>query len=158
MVEPKQYPMTPEALENLRAELRELTEVKKPAMAARLKAAIEMGDLSENADYIMAKEEQGFLEGRINELQEMIRGAVIIETGNNRKGIITLGSRVTVQEEGEDDPETFMIVGKVEADPRQGKISEDSPLGKALMGRKAGDTIQIEAPVGTLHFKILTVS
>ncbi|HEC22932.1 MAG TPA: transcription elongation factor GreA [Chloroflexi bacterium] len=151
--------MTREMLEKLRAELKHKIEVERPALAARLKAAIEMGDLSENADYIAAKEDQSFLEGRIQELERLIRGAVIIEEGNGgRTGTVQLGSRVTVVEEGEEEPETFMIVGRVEANPREGKISDESPLGRALIGKKVGDTVRVEAPAGELIFKILDIA
>jgi transcription elongation factor GreA len=150
--------MTAAALEELRKELRELEQLKRPALAARLKAAIEMGDLSENADYTAAKEEQGFVEGRILAVREMIQGAVIIETSSNPDGIVRLGSHVTVLEEEEDGPETFMIVGKVEADPRKGKISDESPLGKALLGHKKDDILVVDAPAGKLRFRIIDVA
>src|SRR5689334_24926519 len=112
MADKHDYPMTRTALDDLRAELKTKLEVERPALAARLKAAIEMGDLSENAEYISAKEDQGFLEGRIQALQAMISGAILIDEGDhNASGLIRLGSRVTVQEDGEPDAETFQIVG-----------------------------------------------
>lgn len=154
MNEPTSYPMTKEAYEKLKAELKHKLEVEKSAMAARLKAAIEMGDLSENAEYHSAKEDQGFLQGRIDELQRLIRGAVIIEDGNNRKrDHVDIGATVTLIETGMDEPETFQIVGKVEAGVA-GKISYESPLGKALMGRKVGDKVSIDAPDGKLTFTV----
>jgi transcription elongation factor GreA len=155
--ERKTYPMTKQALADLKAELAHKVEVERPAMAARLKHAISMGDLSENADYHSAKEDQAFLEGRIHELEEMIRYAEIIEAGP-ADGIARLGSHVKLVEEGEDEPETYMIVGKVEANPREGKISDESPLGRALIGREVGDTVSIDAPAGKLAFKIVEVS
>jgi transcription elongation factor GreA len=150
--------MTAEALEELRAELRHKVEVERSALAARLKAAIEMGDLSENADYHAAKEDQGFLEGRIRELQAMINNAVIIE-GNSvlANGMIQLGSHVRVVEDGQNEVEMFWIVGKVEANPREGKISNESPLGSALLGRKVGDEVRIAAPAGETVFKIVGI-
>ncbi|NDJ51883.1 MAG: transcription elongation factor GreA [Chloroflexi bacterium] len=154
--EPKQYPMTQEAYDRLVAEHTRLTEIDRPALARRLKAAIEMGDLSENAEYISAKEDQGFLVGRINELEEQIKGAYIIqETGSNDK--VRLGSRVTVVEDGETDEEVFLLVGQVEANPMQGKISNESPLGMALMGKKKGSKVRINAPDGKLVFKIVRI-
>ena len=149
--------MTAEALEELRAELKHKMEVEKLALAARLKAAIEMGDLSENADYAAAKEEQGFLEGRIQHLQEMINGASIIDESHSRNGFVQLGSHVTVLEEGESNHETFMLVGKVEANPREGKISNESPLGGALLGKKVGDKVRISIPDGETIFKVIKI-
>src|SRR5688572_4258305 len=120
----RSYPMTAPRLQELRDELKHKIEVERPALAARLKAAIEMGDLSENADYHDAKETQGFLEGRIQELQEMILGAEIIDEAQAKStpSSVQLGSRITVVEQGESDSETFFLVGKVEANPREGKI------------------------------------
>lgn len=149
------YPMTREAYEELSAELKHKLEVERPHLAARLKAAIELGDLSENADYAAAKEAQGFLEGRIQELQAMLRDAVIIdEAAAASSHTVRLGSRVTIVEEGEDEPEVYQIVGQIEANPVNGKISDESPLGRALLGRKVGDTIRVQAPVGELIFEI----
>jgi transcription elongation factor GreA len=153
----KTYHMTAEALDDLKAELEHKIEVERPEIAARLKHAIEMGDISENADYDSAKEDQAFLEGRIRELEEMIRNAEIIEAGV-ADGTVRLGSQVKLLEEGEDDPEVYMIVGQVEANPREGKISDESPLGQALMGREVGDTVRIEAPVGELVFEIVDIT
>ncbi len=149
--------MTAAALEELRAELKHKLEVEKPALAQRLKIAIEMGDLSENADYINAKEEQGFLQGRIEHLQEMIRGAVVIDEEAPVNGAVQLGSRITVLEQGEDAEETFLLVGRVEANPREGKISNESPLGSALLGKKVGDTVSVSAPGGTTVFRIVRI-
>jgi transcription elongation factor GreA len=151
------YPMTAEALENLKAELKYKIEVARPALAARLKSAIEMGDLSENADYHAAKEEQGFLEGRIQQLQVMIRYAVIIKQQVN-SDTVQLGSRVKVLESGEEEPVIYQIVGAVEARPREGRISQDSPLGMALLGTRVGATVRVKAPAGELVFKILEIS
>jgi transcription elongation factor GreA len=147
--------LTPEGAEKVRAELKELIEVKRPEIAGRLREAIKMGDLSENADYIMAKEDQAFLEGRILELQELLRAATIIAEAAP-DGVVNMGSRVTVQEAGQ-DPEAFLLVGAKEADPRQGKISNESPIGRALLGRRAGDTVRIETPAGTTKMKIVKV-
>ena len=154
---PKSYPMTAKRLAELRAELEHKEKVERTALAARLKAAIEMGDLSENADYHDAKETQGFLEGRIQELQAMILGAEIIEENEAPTGIVQIGSRITVVETGESDPETFWLVGKVEANPREGKISNESPLGSALLGKKVGQTVKISTPSGETQFKVLKI-
>jgi transcription elongation factor GreA len=156
-MEEKQYPMTKQALKALNDELSELLEVKKPELAGRLKAAIAMGDLSENADYISAKEDQAFLEGRILAVREMIQGAVIIKPGSSKDGVISIGSHVVVLEEGGDDEEKYQIVGMVEADPASGLISDESPLGSALLGHKKGDVVTITAPAGEIRFRIISV-
>jgi transcription elongation factor GreA len=148
--------LTAEGAARLRAELKELTGPKRAELATRLRAAIQMGDLSENADYIKAKEDQGFLEGRIQELEYLLGNAVIIEKSDN-KDVVSVGSHVTIQEE--DFPEeTYHLVGPTEADPSNGKISHESPIGKALMEHKVGDTVEAETPGGVLKFKILKIA
>lgn len=149
--------LTPEGVEKLRQELDHLVNEKRPALAERLRHAIQQGDLSENADYQTAKEEQAFLEGRIRELEGMLLDAVIIEQGQAPKGEVGLGSRVTVVEEGEDEPETFVIVGAVESDPTDGRVSNESPLGRALMGRKVGQRVTVRAPAGEIVFEIKAI-
>lgn len=149
--------VTAEGLEALKAELDELVNVKRPALAERLHFAIKQGDLSENADYIAAKEEQGFLEGRIRELEASVRHARLIEKSDAGDGKVTLGSHVTVREEGFDESETYHVVGPTEADPRKGKISHESPLGRALLGHEVGDEVTVRAPAGSIHFEILKV-
>lgn len=147
--------LTPEGEAKLKAELAELTGPKREELAQRLRAAIQMGDLSENADYHKAKEDQGFLEGRIQEIEAILRNAVIIEKTTNT-GVVTIGSTVTIQEEGF-DPERYYLVGPTEADPRQGKISHESPIGKALMDKKVGDVAEAETPGGKIKFKIIKI-
>ena len=139
--------LTPEGEARLKAELIELTGIRREELAQRLRSAIQMGDLSENADYHKAKEDQGFLEGRIQEIEAVLRTAVIIE--NKHTDYVTVGSHVTVQEE-DFDPETYYVVGAKEADPRNGKISNESPIGAALMNHKVGDEVQAETPGGKL--------
>ncbi len=157
-MEEKPVYLTPEGLSRLKAELDELVNVRRPALAARLNFAIKQGDLSENADYIAAKEEQGFLEGRIREIETMLRHAVIIEQGTTEDGRVRLGSRVTVVEEGYGEPETYYVVGAAEANPGEGKISNESPLGQALLGRKVGDVVSVHAPAGEIRFRIREVA
>ncbi|MGH2524007.1 MAG: transcription elongation factor GreA [Anaerolineales bacterium] len=140
----------------LKAELEELTTVKRTELATRLRDAIKMGDLSENADYIMAKEDQAFLEGHIQELQNLLRTAIIVQEGDGAADVVGVGRRVTVQEKGQ-APESFVLVGAKEADPRNGKISHESPIGKALMGKRVGETARAETPGGALTFKILGI-
>jgi len=146
--------LTPEGEAKLQAELAELTGPRREDLAQRLRSAIQMGDLSENADYHKAKEDQAFLEGRIQEIEAALRTAVLIE--DKHSDYVTVGSHVTIQEDGS-DPETFYLVGAKEADPRNGRISNESPIGTALMTHKAGDTVIAETPGGKLKFKILKV-
>ena len=147
--------LTTDGAERLRAELEELTGPKRDELAARLRAAIQMGDLSENADYHKAKEDQGFLEGRIQELEYLLSNAVIIEE-NGSKDVVALGSHVTIKED--DYPEeTYHLVGPAEADPTKGMISHESPIGSALMDHKAGDTVEAETPGGVIKLKILKI-
>ena len=146
--------LTPEGEAKLKAELAELTGSRREELAQRLRSAIQMGDLSENADYHKAKEDQAFLEGRIQEIEAILRMATIVE--KQKSDVVMVGSRVTVQEEGS-DPETFSMVGAKEADPRNGKISNESPIGSALMGRKAGETVEAQTPGGSIKFKIIKV-
>lgn len=146
--------LTPEGAAKLKAELVELTGPRREELAQRLRAAIQMGDLSENADYHKAKEDQGFLEGRIQEIEAVLRTAVIVE--KTRSDIVTVGSRVTVQEDNY-DPETYYVVGAKEADPRQSKISNESPIGRALMDHKVGEVVEAETPDGKIRFKILKI-
>ena len=148
--------LTAEGLENLREELDHLVNVKRPALAERLHKAIQQGDLSENADYIAAKEEQGFLEGRIQQIEAMLRSAVIIQD-NNSSDEVALGSHVTVVEEGAQGAETFRIVGPAEADPINGKVSNESPLGRALLGRHVEDVVTVEAPGGKIVFRVTAI-
>jgi transcription elongation factor GreA len=149
--------LTPEGKEKLQQELDHLVSVKRPALAERLHNAIQQGDLSENADYQTAKEEQGFLEGRIQQLEGMLLDAVIIQQDQRPKHVVGLGSRVTVIEEGEDGPETFFIVGAAESDPSDGRISNESPLGRALIKRKIGEHVTVRTPSGEIVFEIVAL-
>ena len=146
--------LTAEGMEKLRHELEHLTQVKRPALAERLRRAIQQGDLTENADYASAKEEQAFLEGRIQQIEEMLRRAKII-TADQTSGYVSLGKRVTVVEEGHEEMETFLLVGPAEADPSNGRVSNESPLGRALLGHKVGDRVVVQAPDGEIAFRIL---
>ena len=150
--------ITPEGLEKLKAELDELVNVRRVDLANRLHAAIKQGDLSENADYIAAKEEQGFLEGRILELEAVVRNAVLIEENAGGNGAVVIGSHVTVVEEGYDDEESFHVVGVTEADPTKGRVSHESPMGKALLGHAVGETVTVQAPAGEIRFRIVDIS
>jgi transcription elongation factor GreA len=147
--------LTPEGAAKLKDELENLTTVKRQELSKRLREAIQMGDLSENADYIMAKEDQAFLEGRIQELEQVLRNAQIIRNEDAaRYDHISVGATVTVQEPGE-DAEIYTIVGAHEANPRQRKISNESPIGRALIGKRPGDIVKADTPGGVLVLKIL---
>jgi transcription elongation factor GreA len=147
--------LTTEGAARLKAELEELTGPKRDELAARLRAAIQMGDLSENADYHKAKEDQGFLEGRIQELEYILRNAAIIEA-TGRTDIVSIGSHVTIQE-GDYPEERYHLVGPTEADPSKGMISHESPIGSALMDHKVGETVEAETPGGVIKLKILKI-
>jgi len=148
--------LTPEGQEKLKEELDNLVNVKRPALAERLRKAIAQGDLSENANYKAAKEEQSFLEGRIQEIEAILKKAEIIEE-NEQSDEVAVGSRVTVVEKGWNDPEVYRIVGSAEADPANGKVSHSSPIGQALLGRQVGDNIAVKAPGGTIEFRIAAI-
>jgi transcription elongation factor GreA len=148
--------VTIEGLEALRSELEELTTIKRPEVIARIKAARELGDLKENADYEAARKEQSFLEGRVLQLEQMIKYAVIIDISGEPGTVIVMGSTVIVETDRHGE-ETFQIVGSAEADALSGKISFTSPIGKALIGHRAGETIKVQVPAGTQNFKIVLV-
>ena len=149
--------LTPEGKQKLAEELHELTTNGRNELSERLKHAISMGDLSENADYHKAKEDQGFLEGRIQEIEAILRNSKVIVTKENYSEV-ALGATVTIRETGY-DPETYYLVGSKEANPREGKISHESPIGKALMGHKVGDLVDVTLPDGDkIQFEILTIS
>jgi transcription elongation factor GreA len=154
-MEKKEIFITPDGIKKIREELELLTNTKRPELALRLRHAVEMGDLSENADYIKAKEDQAFLEGRIQELEYILREATIVEpqVQNDR---VQIGSIVKISYAG-GEPETFQIVGVTEANPRQGKISHESPIGKALVGKKAGDHAIVQTPAGESELLILEI-
>lgn len=148
--------LTPEGAAKIKAELKELVETKRPEIAQRLREAIQMGDLSENADYIMAKEDQAFLEGRILELQELLSSATIIKGEGHSTTVVGMGSKVTVQEGGASE-EVYTLVGAKEADPRTGRISNESPIGRVLLGKRVGDTVKVETPGGAIKLKIISI-
>ena len=157
MISKKIY-LTKEGLGDLKKEYEELSKNKRPIVLERVSQARSMGDLSENAEYVAAREELSFIDGRIDELEELINQAVLI-TETHSKGnhqLVKLGSIVTVNVKGK--KEEFMLVGEWEADPHEKKISHESPLGKALIGKKVGDKVEVEAPAGTVNYTIVSVS
>lgn len=148
--------LTQEGYDKLRQELDYLRTVKRPQIAEHIRIAKEDGDLSENAGYDAAKNEQAFVEGRILTLESILKSAQIITIERAQNGLVTVGCRVTVQEDGF-DPETFQIVGSTEADPSSGRISNESPLGRGLLGKRVNDSIEIVAPAGVTTFTILNI-
>lgn len=151
----QQY-LTAAGAERLRNELAELKGPQRDELAKRLRSAIQMGDLSENADYHAAKESQAFLEGRIQELEYLLKYALIVEESDEKRDTVTVGARVTVQEE-DYDPEVFHLVGAKEADSRNRRISNESPFGIALLGARVGQEVVAETPSGQVRLKILKI-
>ncbi len=148
--------LTPEGKKKLEEELEYLTTVKRAEVAEAIKQAKEEGDLSENSAYDEAKSAQAFLEGRIQTLEAQLREAVVIEE-TAEKGVVALGRTVTITEDGTDDPETYRIVGSAESDSLNGVISNESPMGSALMGKRVGDVVTVKAPSGEFKVKILKI-
>jgi transcription elongation factor GreA len=150
--------LTKEGFQKLQDELDHLRTVKRMEVAARLHEAMEGGELIENAEYEAAKNEQAFVEGRIQELEVLLATAhVIEENGKKKSDIISIGSKVTIKE-GNFEAEMFTIVGVAEANPREGKISNESPIGKAILNHKVGDIVKVETPGGTYNVKIIKLS
>ncbi len=149
--------LTAEGASELQKELDHLRDVRRPELARRLKIAVAQGDLKENADYHDTREQQGFVERRISILEEVLRGAVIIENGEGNDDHASLGSRITILEKGQKEAETYRIVGAAEANPREGKISHESPLGQALLGKKVGQRVKVETPDGRTIFRIQSI-
>ena len=147
--------LTPEGYQKLEEELALLKNVRRPEVAAAIHEAKMDGDVSENAGYEEAKRQQAFLEGRIITIETMLKNAVLIKA-NGQSDTVGLGSRVTVVEDGF-DAETYTIVGSAEANPGDGRISNASPLGKALIGRKEGDTVTFETPGGQVEMKLISI-
>jgi len=150
----KKIYLTKEGLEELKQEFEELSKVKRPEILNRVSQARNMGDLSENAEYTVAREELSFIDGRIEELEELLKQAVLIS--NNHSSTIKLGSTVKVITT--DGKEEFTVVGEWEADPKDRKISHESPLGKALLGKKVGERVEVEAPAGKIIYTIEAIN
>jgi transcription elongation factor GreA len=150
--------VTKEGLEKIQSELEFLKKERREEISLRLEQAIAHGDLSENADYDYAKQEQAFVEGRILDLEDSLRRAQIIEN-NGQVDRVRVGNTVTVVEEGfDDEPETYYIVGVHEADPANGRISNESPIGRALLGSKVGQTVVAIVPAGEIRLNITSIS
>lgn len=149
--------LTKEGLENLQQELEHLKKVVRPEIAERIATAKELGDLSENAEYSDAKESQGFNEGKIMEIEAMLKVAVIIEEENKTPGVASVGSKIKIEQADTKKAKEYHIVGSHEADPLAGRISNESPIGQALLGGKVGDVIEINLPRGIIKCKIIEV-
>ena len=146
--------ITKQGFESLKKELDELVNTKRPKLVERLSHARSQGDLSENSDYHSARDELEFLDGKIAELEEVLRSAVIVRIGG-KSGQVSFGTKVTVSGNGQKD--VYHIVGDWEADPAKKRISHTSPLGSALVGKKVGDKVEVEAPAGKISYKILAI-
>lgn len=150
----EKYFLTQEGAEKMRIELDDMINVQRDLIAKRLRKAIEQGDLKENADYHKAKEDQGFLEGKIKEFEEILAGLEIIEETSD--GIVHIGSTVYIKEKGFPE-EKYQVVGAHETNPQEGRISNESPIGVAVLGRKPGDTVIVKIPNGEMKVKITKV-
>ena len=148
--------LTREGLKKLEEELQHLRNVRRVEVAERLHKAMEDGEIEENAEYEDAKNEQSFVEGRILQLESMLNNAAIIEDQSGHDGMVHLGSKVTVKENG-GKPEVYAIVGPAEANPKDGRISNESPLGRALLDHKVGEDVKVNAPDGVLTFRIVSI-
>ena len=150
--------LTRDGLKKLEEELNFLRTTRRAQVAERLHNAQEDGELIENAEYEDAKNEQAFLEGKILSLESMLSSAVIIAENDGSNGMVNLGSTVTIKEAGGGKPESYQLVGAAEANPKDGRISNESPLGRALLGRKVGDDIKVNAPSGTISFRLVAIN
>jgi len=148
--------ITQEGLNKLKKELDELKKVKRKEIAERIQEAKELGDLSENAEYVEAKNEQAFVEGRILEIESILKQATIIKQKSKSSNKVEIGSKIKIEDNGQ--AKEYSIVGSNEADPSIGKISNESPLGQAFMGKKVGDIIDINVPQGSKKFKIIAIA
>ncbi|WP_044642248.1 transcription elongation factor GreA [Risungbinella massiliensis] len=153
----KEVLLTQEGLEKVKEELEMLKTQKRHEVAERLKEAIAQGDLSENSEYDAAKDEQAFIEARIVTLENMIRNAKIISSDSIDKEKVQVGAQVTIQEVPDGDVEVYTIVGSAETDPDSGKISNESPIGAQLIGKRVGETVNVPIPSGSIQFKIVSI-
>ena len=153
----KEFKLSAERLEELKQELNYLKTVREKEVAEQIKEARSFGDLSENSEYDEAKNEQGKLYSRIAELENILGNYVVIEEHEEDPNSVRLGSKIRVLDLEFDEEETYEVVGSQEADPMNGRISEDSPFGKALLGKAVGDEVQVEAPAGIVRYKVLDI-
>ena len=157
MAEEKSFPMTEEGKQKLEQELEDLRLKRRPEVINRIKIARSYGDLSENSEYESAKDEQAFVEGRISQIENMLQYAGIIDNDAVAKDEVSMGREITFKELPDEEPETYTIVGESESDPLNGKISNESPMAKGLLGHKVGEEVEVEIPNGSMTVKILSV-
>ena len=157
MADEKTFPMTEDGKAKLEQELEDLRLKRRPEVIKRIKIARSYGDLSENSEYESAKDEQAFVEGRINQIENMLQYAVIIDNDDVAADEVSMGRSITFKELPDEEPETYTIVGESESDPLSGKISNESPMAKGLLGHKVGEKVDIEIPSGVMHVEILEV-
>ena len=153
----KEVVLTYEGLKKLEDELEYLKTIKRKEIAEKIKTARGYGDLSENAEYDAAKEEQGLVEGKIVELEKLLRNAKVIDEDELNEDVISVGATITLHDIEFDEEITYKLVGSTEADPQEGKISNESPVGAALIGHKVGEVVEIEVPQGIVKFKVLDI-
>jgi len=154
----KEVLLTPDGLSKLEKELDHLKTVRRREVAARIKQALEFGDISENSEYDDAKNEQAFIEGRIATLEKMLRNARVIDHEEIGTDVVTIGCKVRLKDLDYGDEFEYTLVGSAEADPAAARISNESPVGRAIMGQKVGDVVEVQAPAGTLRYQIISIS
>ncbi len=153
----KETVLTSEGLAKLEQELENLKTVKRREVADKIKVAISFGDLSENSEYDEAKNEQAMIEARILQIEAMLKNVKILDTGDLDREVVNVGSKVRLFDTEFEEEETFQIVGSTEANPDQGKISDESPIGKGLLGHRVGDLVSIPVPNGSVNYKVLEI-
>jgi transcription elongation factor GreA len=153
----KDYILTPEGYERLKAQIEDLELHKRREVADRIREAREFGDITENSEYDDAKNEQALLEHRIARLKEQLRSARVIDKGDIPTDVVSVGHKVRVKDVDHGDTDTYEIVGSAEADPANGRLSNESPVGRALLGRKKGETVEVAAPAGAIRLKIMDI-
>ena len=157
MAEEKTFPMTLEGKKKLEDELEEYRLKRRPEVIKRIKSARSYGDLSENSEYESAKDEQAMVESRIAQIENMLQYAEIIDNEDVDKDEVSMGRTITIQELPDEEPEEYQIVGESESDPFNGKISNESPMAKGLLGHKVGEVVDVDVPNGTIKLKIIKV-
>lgn len=158
MGEMKKYEMTYEGVKKLEEELEYLKTVKRKEITEKIKTALDFGDLSENSEYDDAKNEQAFVEGRIIQLENMLKNATVIDETEVVSDTVSIGSKVKIKDKDSNEVFEFFIVGSAEVDPLEGEISNDSPVGRSLLGKKVGDIVEVSAPMGMSRYEILEIS
>lgn len=158
MMTEKEIILTPEGLSNLEQELETLKTVKRREVAERIKQAIDFGDISENSEYEDAKNEQAFIEGRIITLEKMLRNVRVIEHTENDSNVVHLGAKIKLQDLESNDVLEYTLVGSAEADPMKNKISNESPVGKAIIDKNKGEVVEVNVPAGVIKYKILDIN